>query len=150
MDDQAPILVAEDEETEIMILRMAASRAGLAHKLAFVKDGAEVLAYLQGNPPFTDRSQHPFPALLLLDLKMPNLTGFDVLEWIAARPELKHLPVVVLSASPDDSDIKKATNLGARDYHIKPHRLPDLVAILKSINDRWLTSPSSPTPSNDA
>jgi CheY-like chemotaxis protein len=141
MHDQSPILVAEDEETEIMILRMAAGKAGLARKFAFVKDGAEVLAYLQGQPPYADRSQHPLPALLLLDLKMPTLTGFDVLEWIATRPELNYLPVVVLSASSDDSDIKKATNLGARDYHIKPHRLPDLVGILKSISDRWLANP---------
>jgi CheY-like chemotaxis protein len=140
MHDQAPILVAENDETEITILRMAASRAGLAHKLAFVKDGAEVLAYLHGDAPYADRSQHPLPALLLLDLKMPNLTGFDVLQWIATRPELKHLPVVVLSASSNDSDIKKATNLGAREYHIKPHRLPDLVNILKSINTRWLVT----------
>lgn len=138
MDDQPPILVAEDDETEIMILQMAAQKAGLVRKLVFVKDGAHVLAYLRGDPPYADRSQHPLPALLLLDLKMPQLTGFDVLQWLATRPELKYLPVVVLSASSADSDIEKARALGAREYHIKPHRLPDLIQILTSLQDRWL------------
>jgi CheY-like chemotaxis protein len=139
MDHHAPILIAEDEETEITILQMAARKAGLARKLVFVKDGAEVLAYLRGDPPYADRSQHPLPGLLLLDLKMPQLTGFEVLQWLGTRPELKHLPAVVLSASSADSDIQKARTLGAREYHIKPHRLPDLIQILKSLQDRWLT-----------
>lgn len=136
MDKLAPILIAEDDETEIMVLRMAAQKATLARKIVFVHDGVEVLAYLQGEPPFSDRSQHPLPVLLVLDLKMPRLTGFDVLVWLATRPEFKNLPAVVLSSSTNDSDIQKARDLGASDYHIKPHSLPDLTAILKSLDAR--------------
>ena len=140
MHDKAPILVAEDEQTDIAILRIAARRAALAHPLVFVSDGTEAIDYLRGDPPFGDRLRHPLPALLILDLKMPRMTGFDVLSWLSTRPELRHLPAVVLSSSSSESDIAKARELGASDYLVKPHRVADLIAILQSINQRWLSS----------
>jgi len=82
---------------------------------------------------------HPLPALLLLDLKMPRMDGFEVLAWLATRLDFKDLPVVVLSSSSDDSDIQKARQLGAREYFIKPHALSDLVTMLKSLQSRHLS-----------
>jgi DNA-binding response OmpR family regulator len=81
------------------------------------------------------------PALLLLDLKMPRLDGFEVLAWLGEQPALLKLPVVVLSSSSDDSDIFKARQLGAREYIVKPLSLPDLVKAIRGLHDRWLTSP---------
>jgi CheY-like chemotaxis protein len=132
------VLVAEDEETDVLILRLGFEKAGLPNPLIAVRDGQEALDYLNGNGPYADRSRHPLPALLLLDLKMPRLTGFDVLAWLATRPDFKHLPAVVLSSSSDDSDIQEALRLGARDYFVKPHSLAELVKIIRTLPARWL------------
>jgi len=69
---------------------------------------------------------------------MPCMHGFEVLEWIATRPEFKDMPVVVLSSSSDESDIQKARQLGARDYFVKPHSIDEWVKILQQLNQRWL------------
>jgi CheY-like chemotaxis protein len=134
----APVLAAEDEETDRFILRLACEQAGLANPLVLVRDGEEALAYLQGRPPYEDRARHPLPALLVLDLKMPRRTGFEVLEWLATRPELARLPAVMLSSSPDESDMATARRLGAREYFVKPHSLSEFVAIIRSVRERWL------------
>ncbi len=134
-----PILVADDEETDRLILKLAFDHAKLPHPTVMVRDGQEVVDYLSGHAPFTDRALHPLPALLLLDLKMPRMDGFEVMAWLATRPDLKDLPVVVLSSSSDDSDIQKARLLGAREYFIKPHALSDLVTMLRSLQSRHLS-----------
>ena len=133
-----PILAAEDEENDRFILNLAFERAGLANPLVTVCDGQEAVDYLAGSARYADRSMHPLPALLVLDLKMPRMSGFDVLAWLSTRPELKYLPAVVLSSSSDDSDIQKARQLGAREYFVKPHTLADFVKILQTLHARWL------------
>jgi CheY-like chemotaxis protein len=133
-----PVLSAEDEESDAIILRLACRKAKLPHPLVIVRDGQEAVNYLAGTGRYAERALHPLPALILLDLKMPRMDGFDVLAWLAARPEFKNLPAVVLSSSSDESDIKKARRLGARDYFIKPHVLNDLVAIVRELEECWL------------
>jgi CheY-like chemotaxis protein len=133
-----PILAADDEEADRFILTLAFEKAKLPHPVVTVRDGKEVVDYLSGHAPFTDRAIHPLPALLLLDLKMPRMDGFEVLAWLGTQPDFKDLHVVVLSSSSDDSDIQKARQLGARDYFIKPHALSDWVKILESLQSRYL------------
>jgi CheY-like chemotaxis protein len=142
-----PVLSAEDEESDAIILRLAFVKAKLPHPLVIVSDGQGAINYLSGNGHYADRSIHPLPALILLDLKMPRMNGFDVLIWLAARPEFKDLPSVMLSSSSDESDIKKARQLGARDYFIKPHGLSELVKIAQQIEKSWLTPPLPSPPS---
>ena len=108
------------------------------HPLATVGDGQECVDYLSGAGKFADRTLHPLPTLLLLDLKMPLMDGFEVLTWLKTRPDLKDLPTVVLSSSSSDVDIQKARALGARDYFVKPHKLTDLLVILQNLQSRWL------------
>ena len=134
-----PVLAAEDEETDRFILNLAFEKAKFLHPLVTVRDGRECVDYLSGIGRFTDRALHPLPALLLLDLKMPRMHGFEVLEWLATRAEFKYLPIVVLSSSSDDSDIQKARQLGARDYFVKPHSLDEFVHILQRVHERWLS-----------
>jgi CheY-like chemotaxis protein len=134
-----PILAAEDEETDRFILNLAFERAKLPHPVVTVRSGRECVDYLSGVGSFVDRPLHSLPALLLLDLKMPGMHGFEVLEWLATRPEFKDLPVVVLSSSSDASDIQKALQLGARDYIVKPHSLDELVKVLQQLHERWLS-----------
>ncbi|MGO9203393.1 MAG: response regulator [Limisphaerales bacterium] len=134
------ILVVDDEETEVILLRYALERAGVRHELIAAQDGKEAIDYLRGEPPYADRTQHPLPALMLLDLKMPRLTGFDVLAWLQKRLDLKGLPVVVLTSSPDEADRRRARQLGAAEYYVKPANLQDLVKLAQELRARWLDS----------
>src|SRR6185436_11022245 len=95
----APVLVAEDEETDAMLLRWAFEKAGVAQPLVVARDGKEAVDYLEGEGDCADRVRHPFPCLLILDLKMPRMDGFDVLAWLGERPRFNHLPPIVLSSS---------------------------------------------------
>jgi CheY-like chemotaxis protein len=132
------ILVAEDEETDVFFLRYALRRAGLGHELVVAQDGQEAIDYLSSEGVYADRSEHPLPALVLLDLKMPRMTGFDVLEWLQDRHELRELPAVVLTSSLDESDRERAQRLGAADYVVKPENVQGLVKVVKELHARWL------------
>lgn len=132
------ILVAEDEPTDVLLLRYAMEQAGSPHKLVVVQDGKEAIDYLSGQPPYADRSQYPLPALMLLDLKMPRLTGFDVLSWLGTQRKLKKLPAIVLTSSADDADRERAEQLGAADYLVKPTAVGDLVKLVKKLHLSWL------------
>ena len=138
MASYPPILAAEDEETDALLLEIALSATGLRNPLVLVRDGQIVLDYLCGKPPYQDRLLHPLPGLLLLDLKMPRMNGFDVMAWLLQRPEFQQLPVVVLSSSTNESDMRKATELGARDYLVKPNNFRDLTKMLQHVAARWL------------
>jgi CheY-like chemotaxis protein len=143
------ILVAEDEPTDAFILRQAFLKSGLPARLEIVRDGQEAVEYLDGEGPYADRNNYPLPRLLLLDLKMPRMTGFDVLAWLSEKPQFNELPRVVLSSSSHESDVRRALDLGALDYFIKPVSLAKLTGLLQQLHARWL-SPSSPSSSNDS
>lgn len=144
MSQHRPILVAEDEETDALILRMAVQQAGIPNPLIITHDGTETLAYLRGEAPFSDRSTYPLPALLILDLKMPALTGFDVLSWLRSRPDFTELPAVVLSSSSHEADVAKAREMGAREFHVKPHSFKELTRLVQELARRWLERSSLP------
>ncbi|HTA31270.1 MAG TPA: response regulator [Candidatus Cybelea sp.] len=135
------MLAAEDEESDAVLLQLAFSRAGLSNLLVIVQDGQEVIEYLSRYLPSARSDSDPLPSLLLLDLKMPRMTGFDVLTWLRDKPQFKDLPVVVLSSSSHESDIQRARELGAWDYHIKPHGLHQFVQLIKQL------TADSPSPS---
>jgi CheY-like chemotaxis protein len=139
MSTLAPVLAAEDEETDAYLLRYAFRQARVPNPLTIVSDGQEVVNYLTGSAPYGDRSLHPLPVLVTLDLKMPRMNGFNVLAWLRDQPAFKDLPVVVISSSSDEADINEARDLGARDYYVKPHLLDDFVEIARTIQRRWLS-----------
>jgi CheY-like chemotaxis protein len=145
MAKQAPILVADDDENDIFFLCRALERAGLRNPLIITHDGQEVIDYLGGAAPYADRARHPLPGLLLLDLKMPRMNGFEVLAWMEAHPEFNELPVVVFSSSSQEEDIRKARQLGADEYQIKPSDFYKLVQLVQEISARWL-DPSTQEP----
>src|SRR6266853_4945715 len=110
------VLVADDDENDVLLLRRAFQKAGLSHTIVRVKDGEEVINYLAA----VGANGKPSPNLVLLDLKMPRLDGFDVLEWLRNRPERLAVPVVVFSSSVLPKDKEKAETLGALEYLVKP------------------------------
>ncbi len=115
-----PILLIEDNEDDVFLMRRALKKSGLAWSMQVATDGQIALDYLAGAGAFADRTQFPIPALVFLDLKLPYMDGFDVLAWIRSQPALAEIPVVILTSSPEERDQKRATELGARAYLIKP------------------------------
>lgn len=112
-------LLVEDNEDDVYFMRRAFRNAGLQNRLQVVNNGEEALDYFEGRDKFGDRKQYPLPDLVFLDLKMPGLTGFDVLRSL--RKELKvSTPVAVLTSSPEEVDYKRARELGADCYLLKP------------------------------
>jgi DNA-binding response OmpR family regulator len=95
---------------------------------------------LLGEANYADRARFPVPALVLLDLKMPKVDGFDVLAWLRTRPELESLPVVVLSSSSREDDIQRARTLGAADYRVKPADFDELMILAQEVANRWLST----------
>jgi len=107
-------------------------------EISTVKDGQEAIDYLSGEDQFADRKAHPFPRLLLLDLKMPKVDGFEVLHWLQGHPELRRMLVAVLTSSSESRDVTRAYDLGANSYLVKPQSLDDLVAMATKLNGYWL------------
>src|ERR1044071_6880751 len=101
-----PVLIAEDEENDIFLLRRAFRKSGSNLQPVFVRDGQEAVDYLSGSPPFDDRTRHPLPALLLIDLHMPRMDGFDLLAWLTEKGF--QIPAVVLTSSCLQSDVQRA------------------------------------------
>lgn len=136
------ILYAEDERNDVYFLRRALKKAGSPHTLNAVCDGEEAIDYLTGEGPFADRARHPLPALILLDINMPKKSGFEVLEWIRQQPRFKSLPVLMLTSSSRSEDRETAGHLGADDYLLKPSDPRELIEIVKSLLERWLSQPA--------
>src|SRR5882724_11111509 len=119
MTDRPIILLAEDIEDDVILIERAFRKARIAVPLMAVRDGEEAICYLSGFGRFADRTQFPFPDLLLLDLKLPIRDGFEVLRWIQTQPELKKLPVIVLTQSDRIKDANEAYRLGAYSFLVK-------------------------------
>ena len=132
------VLIAEDDPSDIFLLRRAFSVAGVPAALHFVRDGQEAIDYLGGESDYSDRESHPLPDLLLLDLKMPRMNGFDVLAWLRQQPGLKRLPVTVLTSSDQPQDVNRAYDLGANSYLLKPHNSQELSDLVKRVQNYWL------------
>src|SRR5947208_5596528 len=96
---QVSILLVDDDHNDVLLVERAMKKAGLLHPLIHRQDGEEAIDYLDGKPPYSDRAKHPLPTLVLLDLKMPRMTGLDVLTWLQKQPHLAKIPVVILTAS---------------------------------------------------
>jgi CheY-like chemotaxis protein len=112
-----------------------------------VPDGDGAIAYLSGSGDYADRLKYPMPSLILLDLKMPRATGFEVLQWIRAHHELGKIPVVVLSGSELQQDIQQAYDTGANSYLVKPLGFDALVSLVRSLDALWLSLAEAQKPS---
>jgi CheY-like chemotaxis protein len=123
------ILVTEDNSDDAALLEQAFLQAGLSAPLRFVRDGQEAIEYLEGRPPFNDRTTYPLPNLLLVDLKMPRLDGFGLLDWLHHQPSTPRMLVGVLSGVDDPSAVERVYRLGAKFHIARPHRFEDLVSI---------------------
>jgi CheY-like chemotaxis protein len=128
------ILVVEDEMDDVLLMKRGFNAAGITTPVRFVYDGSEAIDYLQGKPPFDNRVTYPMPTLLLLDLKLPKVTGFEVLDWLRNQPQLKDLMVIVFSGSEWKPDMDAAHAAGANLYLLKPTDWKDFVVALQRVN----------------
>ena len=128
------ILLAEDDDNDVFFMRRALQKAQIEFSLSVVHDGQQAIDYLGGEGECGDRERHPLPAIILLDLKMPFLDGFEVLSWIGSQSSLKNIPVVVLTSSAEERDRRKAAELGAKAYFVKPPKPETIQEMLQFVN----------------
>ncbi len=131
------ILLVEDDPNDVLLMQRAFEKAKLTNPVQVAERGEMAVAYLAGETPYDDRERFPLPALMLLDLKLPRMSGFEVLVWLRQQPVLKRLPVVVLTSSKESKDINRAYELGANSHLVKPVSFDDLVDTVKTLNHYW-------------
>jgi CheY-like chemotaxis protein len=137
IDSQArPVIVlVDDNPHDVVLIRLAFRRVGIIDTIHLVKDGTEAMRYIKGEGVYADRHQFPLPTLILLDLKMPQTSGFDVLHWIREQPDLAKIIVVVMSGSKNDEDVDRAYALGADSYLTKPTRFEEMVRMMETLKE---------------
>ena len=135
----ATIMVVEDDPNDQVLIERAFRAIGVTDPIQIVNNGAEAIAYMMGEEKYSDRQKFAYPTFVITDLKMPRADGFAVLEFLKGNPQWAIITTIVLSASSDLDDIKKAYMLGASSYHIKPSSWEELRDQLAVIHAYWLT-----------
>lgn len=139
------ILLVEDSSDDALLFERAFTKSGLKNNVQLVRDGEQAIEYLTGTGQFGDRVKFPLPFLVMLDLKMPKIDGFEVLQWIRKHPDLKRLLVVVLTSSNLQRDVDYAYELGANSYLVKPVGLGEMVSMLSRFDAYWAEINRIPT-----
>jgi CheY-like chemotaxis protein len=140
-----PLLLVEDSSDDVLLIRRALRKANAPVVVHVADDGVKGMQYLGGEGVYADRETHPFPALVLLDLKLPRRSGFEVLTWLRAQPGLRRLRVVVLTSSREGPDIDRAYELGANSYLVKPVDFATLHELIADVARFWLERAECPT-----
>lgn len=138
------VLLAEDEADYVLLIRQAFAEAHIPNPLHVACTGQEVLAYLKGEGKYSDRDEFPLPDLLLLDLKLPGYSGFEILAWIRSQPGLCGMRVLVLTSSDQMKDINDAYRLGANSFLVKPYDFQNLVCFSRLVQEFWLNASKCP------
>ncbi len=132
------VLYVEDEESDRLLMRIAFQKTGLEPALRMVNDGQAAIDYLSGAGIYAERAEYPLPAVVLLDLNLPEVHGFEVLKWIRGRPAHSMLPVVVFTSSPREEDRHRAKVLGANEFVQKPGMLGGFQEVARRLHEEWL------------
>jgi len=133
------ILHVDDDRNDVLFMQIAMRKAGLEKQLRVVEDGQDAIDYFRGTGAYANREEYPLPCLVLLDINMPRVTGLDVLKWIREQPTLETVVVIMLTASQQDSDIRRACHLGANSYLVKPSNPLQLSEMMDAVRCYWLT-----------
>jgi CheY-like chemotaxis protein len=138
MTTNRALLLVEDNEDDVFLMKRALNGAHVVNPLMVAEDGQEAVDYLSGAGKFADRDQYPLPAVVFLDLKLPFISGHDVLAWIRGQKEFESLVVIVLTSSNEASDLSKSYSLGANSYLVKPPTPEQLEDLAKAFKWYWL------------
>ena len=138
------VLLVEDDPNDVALTQRAFERAGFANPLQVLSDGEQAIGYLGGEASYADRNRYPLPILVLLDLKLPRTSGFEVLAWIRGAPNIRRLPVVVLTSSQQSPDIDRAYDAGANSYLVKPVAFESLLSLVQTLGLYWFMTNQGP------
>ena len=132
------VLLVEDNPDDAELIAYAFRKAAIPNPLVVVDDGDKAIDYLHGIGGYTDRNVFPLPVVILLDLKLPRRSGFEILQDIRANQETRRIPVVVLTSSNQPDDIGRAYDLGANSYLVKPIGRDALLSMVGTLDAFWL------------
>jgi CheY-like chemotaxis protein len=132
------VLYVEDEENDATFMKMAFAGQRMKSALRVVCDGRAAIEYLSGAGNYADRKEYPLPSVVLLDLNLPQVSGFEVLKWMRNHPDFVRTPVVVFSSSTRVDDRAKAMALGANEFVGKPSSATKFGEVVESLRDRWM------------
>jgi len=135
---EGTILIIDDDSAEAELIVRAFRKSGFDNPMHAVTDGDEAKKYLRGEGQYLDRKRFPFPRLVLLDHRMPGTSGWEVLQWFRKDPQFMQLVVVIFSGSHNPDDEKRALELGANAFHIKPQSSEEYESVLKRVAEFWL------------
>jgi CheY-like chemotaxis protein len=139
MQKPALILLVEDSNLDVELTLDAFREAGLSNRIEVASNGQQAIDYLLGKEKYSDRESYPLPDMILLDLKMPGIDGFDVLERIKSTPFVKRIPVIILTSSKEQGDRALSYDIGANSYLVKPVSFSGFIDVVKQIDNYWLT-----------
>jgi CheY-like chemotaxis protein len=145
MTPEVPVLLVEDDASDFRLIQRAFGKLDRPVPMIRLSNGDEVVDYLAGTAPYENRAMYPIPSLILLDIKLPRRSGFEVLEWIRKqRSGLKRLPVVMLTSSRHSADINRAYDLGANSYLTKPDTASKLGHLASLVQSYWFSCNENP------
>jgi CheY-like chemotaxis protein len=138
MKDSSTVLLVEDDLNDIFLVKRAFKRAEISNPLQIVTDGEKAIDYLEGRGVYADRDAYPLPKLIVMDIKMPGKSGFEVLEWLKGDGQpLRKIPIVIVSSSDHPQDVNRAYELGANAYMVKPMEFRAVEHLFQSITHYW-------------
>jgi len=138
LNELSTILLVEDNPDDAELLGYAFKKAGIHNPLLAVADGDAAVDYIGGTGTYADRTRYPLPELILLDIKLPRRSGFEVLGFIRGQGATRHTPVVVLTSSSQHADIRRAYEAGANSYLVKPVGRDALLEMVRSLKAYWI------------
>jgi CheY-like chemotaxis protein len=141
-----PVLLVEDDSSDFRLIQRAFAKIRPTVPMIRLSHGDEAVAYLAGDAPYENRSLHPFPCVILLDIKLPRRSGFEVLEWIRSQEStLKRVPIIMLTSSSHHVDVNKAYELGVNSYLVKPSNNSELEQLVSTFRAYWVELNQGPT-----
>jgi len=149
LNNLAQILLVEDNRMDVELTLDAFNEAKLFNTIHVAPNGQDALDYLFGRGKYADRNIYPLPSLILLDLKLPGIDGFEVLRQIKLTPVLKRLPVVILTSSREEGDRALSYDIGANSYLVKPVSFEGFLGVVREIEGYWLSLNVGPPDRND-
>jgi CheY-like chemotaxis protein len=146
MDVHKPalILLVEDNHMDEVLTLDAFGQARLKNNIQVVRNGEDALKYIFGELEYADRNSYPLPDLILLDLKLPGISGHEVLTRLKTTPTLKRIPVIILASSKEEGDLEMSYDRGANSYLVKPITFEGFLGTVRSIEEYWLSLNVSP------
>jgi CheY-like chemotaxis protein len=142
---EANVLLVEDDPSDYRLIQRAFNKLGQDFHMFRLVDGEEALSYMSGDRPFDNRALHPMPQVVLLDIKLPRRSGFEVLQWLRRQDSpLRRIPVVMLTSSRHGADVNRAYDLGANSYLVKPDTNMQLEELASRFKEYWLSLNETP------